>query len=320
MLAGSLAALLFFLAKPADASHDASTHGFCSNGCSAYKRNGRCEDGGPGSLTDDCEYGTDCTDCYTRYLPPSPLPPPSPSPSPWLPPPPPRPPPPVEFQMWMLALVPVILLIPLLIWFVMRWPKIVAQRNAVLYEIRTKQHEQWAAAGVGDRFVERHPNFVAPPVVQAQAVPLPAGPTALWQSLESGGLGCELFPQLIEAGVHQLCHISHESVSRMPPALCHTTHASPTGPEPHPCRLSHRAAPLTEPLIGSVTASLRATRFARLTSSGSASPISRAPERITVSAPGRTWARMSPIGRATTDWCRRSSLLACSRHRTRGRP
>ena len=74
MLAGSLAALLFFLAKPADASHDASTHGFCSNGCSAYKRNGRCEDGGPGSLTDDCEYGTDCTDCYTRYLPPSPLP------------------------------------------------------------------------------------------------------------------------------------------------------------------------------------------------------------------------------------------------------
>jgi hypothetical protein len=66
--------------------------------------NGRCDDGGPGSTTGLCYWGTDCTDCGSRtaappwppIVPPPPLPPPPspPPPSPSPPPPSPSPPPP----------------------------------------------------------------------------------------------------------------------------------------------------------------------------------------------------------------------------------
>ena len=64
--------------------------GRCLNTC-RYSTNDICEDGGEGSETADCEYGTDCDDCGwrvdtpppTRPSPrPPPLPPPPPSPSP----------------------------------------------------------------------------------------------------------------------------------------------------------------------------------------------------------------------------------------------
>lgn len=82
-------------------------------------------------------------------------------------------------------------------------------------QMHARKQAQWAAAGVGHLYPAR-PNPraepVEPPVVQAQAVP--AGlPVSLWQSRESGGLGLALFPQLIEAGVHDLSHISGGSAS-----------------------------------------------------------------------------------------------------------
>lgn len=39
--------------------------GLCSNTC-AWANDGECDDGGPGSLYDVCDYGTDCGDCGTR--------------------------------------------------------------------------------------------------------------------------------------------------------------------------------------------------------------------------------------------------------------
>ena len=37
----------------------------CENTCSS-SHDGECDDGGPGSLYDICEYGTDCADCGAR--------------------------------------------------------------------------------------------------------------------------------------------------------------------------------------------------------------------------------------------------------------
>ena len=44
-----------------------------------YGNNSYCQDGEADAISDTCAYGTDCTDCGPRYLPP---PPPSPSPPP----------------------------------------------------------------------------------------------------------------------------------------------------------------------------------------------------------------------------------------------
>ena len=41
----------------------------CGNGC-RYSRDGECDDGGDGHVTDYCGYGTDCADCGVRPLPP----------------------------------------------------------------------------------------------------------------------------------------------------------------------------------------------------------------------------------------------------------
>lgn len=37
----------------------------CDDTC-FWPADGECDDGGPNSLTDYCEYGTDCNDCGTR--------------------------------------------------------------------------------------------------------------------------------------------------------------------------------------------------------------------------------------------------------------
>ena len=39
----------------------------CSNSC-AFANNGDCDDGGPGSRTASCDYGTDCADCGQRGM------------------------------------------------------------------------------------------------------------------------------------------------------------------------------------------------------------------------------------------------------------
>lgn len=54
-----------------------------------HMSNDICQDGGPGSESSICQYGTDCSDCGVRAMPP-----PSPPSPPSLPPPPPRPSPP----------------------------------------------------------------------------------------------------------------------------------------------------------------------------------------------------------------------------------
>ena len=64
-------------------------------GAPQYASDGYCDDGGPGAEYSDCAFGTDCTDCGPRMLPPPPSPPPPPStPRPSPPPPSPSPPPP----------------------------------------------------------------------------------------------------------------------------------------------------------------------------------------------------------------------------------
>ena len=74
----------------------------CSDGgtCS-YRRDGDCDDGGPGAEYTLCPFASDCSDCGPRWAPPPlphtpPSPPPSPParPPPQEPPPPPKPPPP----------------------------------------------------------------------------------------------------------------------------------------------------------------------------------------------------------------------------------
>jgi hypothetical protein len=37
----------------------------CSNSCQ-FAGNGDCDDGGPGSVTSACDFGTDCADCGER--------------------------------------------------------------------------------------------------------------------------------------------------------------------------------------------------------------------------------------------------------------
>ena len=61
----------------------------CANGCPAkpkYANDNYCDDGGPDSLFDNCELGTDCADCGPRVryarVPLSPRPPPPPAPPP----------------------------------------------------------------------------------------------------------------------------------------------------------------------------------------------------------------------------------------------
>jgi len=50
----------------------------CQDTCS-FSRNGFCQDGGPGSVGDDCHYGEDCSDCLPRNdFPPPAVPPPTP--------------------------------------------------------------------------------------------------------------------------------------------------------------------------------------------------------------------------------------------------
>ena len=69
----------------------------CNNAC-PYRRDGECDDGGPGAEGSYCSLGTDCSDCGVRVSPPpsplSPLPPMAPLPLPPSPPSPPSPPPP----------------------------------------------------------------------------------------------------------------------------------------------------------------------------------------------------------------------------------
>ena len=60
----------------------------CENDC-PFAANGYCQDGGEGSLGNDCNFGSDCTDCGARwYHPPPSLPPKRPPPPPLAPPPP----------------------------------------------------------------------------------------------------------------------------------------------------------------------------------------------------------------------------------------
>eukprot|EP00965_Chrysotila_dentata_P028488 946157-Pleurochrysis_carterae.AAC.1 len=57
----------------------------CLDACSPswrYNFNSICENGGPGSESNSCEYGTDCSDCGLRGAPPSLPPSPSPPPAP----------------------------------------------------------------------------------------------------------------------------------------------------------------------------------------------------------------------------------------------
>jgi hypothetical protein len=43
------------------------TNELCEDSC-YFKNDGDCDDGGPGSSSDYCKYGTDCTDCGTRVV------------------------------------------------------------------------------------------------------------------------------------------------------------------------------------------------------------------------------------------------------------
>lgn len=220
LLCGSLA--VSTMAKVCDFStYGSGTHCLCSNsGACAYgrKRNGVCEDGGPGSTSSDCELGTDCSDCGKRQKPyPPEAPPPHPSP-PRPPPPPPKPPPPAEFPIWTLAFIPVVLIVFLVVYLFTCGPlstKQLAKRAERIRQQHIRRHKAWQVAGIGERYQSSvAPNFVPPvessavPVVQAVAVPPSSSSSPnLWQSVEAGGLGCELLPPLIEAGVTHLADL-----------------------------------------------------------------------------------------------------------------
>lgn len=48
-----------------DCVRDDRASGLCTNTC-RFADDGECDDGGPGSLYDLCDYGTDCADCGSR--------------------------------------------------------------------------------------------------------------------------------------------------------------------------------------------------------------------------------------------------------------
>jgi hypothetical protein len=225
IMRGALLLFLFpamLMAKKCDfgayASHDGC---LCSNsGACAFggKRNNICQDGGPGSQFSDCQYGTDCSDCGKRQAPYPPELPPSAPPPPRNPPPSPLPPPPspgfeLVYIAYILGGVAVLVLVCM---FNPRCgplgKRAFAERAAIVEAEHTRRHEQWAKAGVGDLYAPSQARNFAPPVhVQAVvAVPMgmaSSGSPSLWQSEQSGGLGCKLVPVLIEAGVHTLADI-----------------------------------------------------------------------------------------------------------------
>jgi len=71
-LVGCTAALGFVLALGPGCSDDSASGSdddvtLCTNEC-RFDSNGVCEDGGPGATRDECEFGTDCTDCGPRTV------------------------------------------------------------------------------------------------------------------------------------------------------------------------------------------------------------------------------------------------------------
>lgn len=44
-----------------------NTNEYCEDSCQ-FKFDGECDDGGTGSTSDYCNFGTDCSDCGTRVV------------------------------------------------------------------------------------------------------------------------------------------------------------------------------------------------------------------------------------------------------------
>lgn len=72
-LVGLLAVLLFAEACKKDDDPEEekvlefNTNEYCEDSCQ-FKFDGECDDGGSGSVSDYCKFGTDCSDCGTRVV------------------------------------------------------------------------------------------------------------------------------------------------------------------------------------------------------------------------------------------------------------